>query len=87
MRFNAAVIRDWGVTFAVVIVKPQVLRSTHEATKAQVAFAPAFRELPIVLMAQDSAGVPIFHGRQDLVALMSNMQMAAIRWREYNYGR
>ena len=53
MRFNATVIRGQGVTFAVVIVKSYVLRSLPECTKAQLAFAPAFPGLPIVLMAQD----------------------------------
>ena len=87
MRFSAAVIREQGVTFAVVIVKPHTLRSTHEATRAQIAFAPAFPGVPIVLMAQDSMGAATFHGRNDLVAFLSNIQPDAIRWREYSYGR
>lgn len=87
MRFHAAVIKDWSTTFAVVIVRPELLRSVHEATRAQVAFAPAFRGLPIVLMAQDQKGIPSFHGRKDLVALMSDIQLDAVRWREYSYGR
>lgn len=87
MRFHAAVIRDWGVKFAVVIVQPQLLRSPNEATKAQIAFAPAFPGVPIVLMAQDSAGIPSFHGRKDLVALAHDIQLDAIPWQEYSYGR
>ena len=87
MRFHGAVIKDWQVRFAVVIVRPQVLRTTHEATRAQVAFAPVFPGLPIVLMAQDATGVPTFHGRKDLVALMNNIQLDSVRWREYSYGR
>jgi hypothetical protein len=87
MRFHAAVIRDWGVRFAVVIVKPQLLQSPHHATKAQIAFAPAFPGVPIVLMAQDPTGAPIFHGRKDLVALVHDIQLDAVKWREYSYGR
>ena len=87
MRFHAAVIRDWGVKFAVVIVQPQLIQSTHSATKAQMAFAPAFPGVPIVLMAQDPKGAPIFHGRKDLVALVHDIQLDAIRWTEYQYGR
>jgi hypothetical protein len=87
MRFHATVIKDWNTTFAVVIVKPELLRSVHEATRAQVAFAPAFRGLPIVLMAQDKNGVPHFHGRKDLVALVSGIQLDSVKWREYSYGR
>jgi hypothetical protein len=87
MKFHAAVIRDWGVKFAVVIVQPQLIRMPLEATKAQIAFAPAFPGVPIVLMAQDSAGVPFFHGRKDLVALAHDIPFDAIQWQEYSYGR
>ena len=87
MKFHAAVIRDWGVKFAVVIVQPHLIQSPHSATKAQMAFAPAFPGVPIVLMAQDPKGAPIFHGRKDLVALVNDIQFDAIRWREYQYGR
>ena len=87
MKFHAAVIRDWGVKFAVVIVQPQLIQTPHSATKAQMAFAPAFPGVPIVLMAQDPRGAPIFHGRRDLVALIDDIQLDAIPWREYQYGR
>ena len=87
MRFNAAVLRDRSVTFAVVIVKPDILKSMHEATRQQIGLAPAFPGIPIVLMAQDDSGAPIFHGRKDLVSFMGNVRLDAIRWREYRHGR
>ena len=86
MRFQGAVIRDRAATFAVVIVKPHTLRSAHEATRAQLTFAPAFSGMPIVLMAQDPTGAPSFHGRRDLVAFMSKVNLDAVRWREYRLG-
>lgn len=86
MRFNAAVLRDRSVTFAVVMVKLDTLRSIHEATREQIGLAPAFPGIPIVLMAQDSSGAPIFHGRKDLVSFMGNIRLDAIRWREYRHG-
>ncbi|MEO7503044.1 MAG: hypothetical protein ABIW94_10450 [Gemmatimonadaceae bacterium] len=87
MKFQAAVIRDWGVKFAVVIVLPQLIQSAHSAVKAQMAFAPAFPGVPIVLMAQDPEGAPMFHGRKDLIALVNSIQLDAVRWQEYSYGR
>lgn len=87
MKFLAAVIRDWGVKFAVVIVQPQLIQSAQSATKAQMAFAPVFPGVPIVLMAQDPKGAPIFHGRKDLLALVDDIQLDGIQWREYSYGR
>ena len=86
MRFHGAVIRERAATFAVVIVKPLTLRSTHEATRAQLTFAPAFAGMPIVLMAQDATGAASFHGRRDLVAFMSKVNLDAVRWREYKLG-
>lgn len=47
-------IREQGVTFAVVIVKQHVVSNNFEADCAIQAFRPAFPGLPIVLMAQDS---------------------------------
>ena len=87
MRFNAAVLRDRSVTFAVVMVKPDTLKSLHEATREQIGLAPAFPGIPIVLMAQDPSGLPIFHGRKDLVSFMGNIRLDAISWREYRHGR
>ena len=86
MRFHGAVIRDRAATFAVVIVKLHTLRSTHEATRAQISFAPAFRGIPVILMAQDPTGAASFHGRRDLVAFMSKVNLDAVSWREYKLG-
>lgn len=83
MQCYGAVIRDHGVNFAVVIVKPGVLRTPQEAVKAQVAFAPAFRGMPVVLMAQDEKGVPSFHGRQDLVGFLRDVNLDYLKWRVY----
>jgi hypothetical protein len=87
MQFNATVIKDGRMNFAVVIVKPSVLRSTQEAIRAQVAFAPAFHGLPVVLMAQDDKGVPSFHGRQDLVGFLRDINLDHVGWKVYSAGR
>lgn len=84
MQFNAAVIRDRNVNFAVVIVRPSVLRSATEATKAQMLFAPAFRGMPVVLMAQDEMGTPTFHGRPDLVGFLQSTNLDYVHWRVYS---
>lgn len=69
-----------------VMVKPDILGSIQEATRQQIGLAPAFPGIPIVLMAQDPSGIPIFHGRKDLVSFMGNIRLDAIRWREYRHG-
>jgi hypothetical protein len=82
MQVTGAVIREQGVDFAVVVVKPHVIANSHEAAEAITGLTPAFR-VPIVLMAQDSRGRPTFYGRRDLSAFMSRVPVSAIPWRRY----
>lgn len=53
MRVQGAVIREQGLSFAVVVVKPHVVQNRSEAANAISGFTPVFG-VPIVLMAQDS---------------------------------
>jgi hypothetical protein len=84
MTIEGAVIREQGVTFAVVIVKQHVLNNTFEADRTIRAFQPAFPGLPVVLMAQDHRGVPTYYGRTDLSKFMANVPMECVPWAEYS---
>jgi hypothetical protein len=83
MQFDGALIREQGVPFAVVAVKPHVVQNRMEAGRAAAGFQPAFPGVPIVLMAQDGHGVPTHLGRRDLVNFLSSVPMRAIRWKRY----
>jgi len=83
MRFQGAVVREQGITFAVVVVKKHVVDSSSEATRTISAFRSAFPGLPVVLMAQDSSGRPTYYGRQDIARFLASVPMHAIPWREY----
>ncbi len=83
MTFQGAVIREQGVTFAVVIVKKHVIDSTSEAGRAIAAFQPVFAGLPVVLMAQDYQGTPTYYGRQDIARFLADVPLSAIPWKEY----
>ena len=86
MRFQGAVIREQGVTFAVVIVKRHVLDNSFEADRAIAAFQPAFPGLPVVLMAQDHQGVPTYYGRRDISKFMASVLLECVPWAEYSLG-
>ncbi len=86
MIIEGAVIREQGVTFAVVIVKEHVLNNPFEADRAIRAFQPAFPGLPVILMAQDYQGVPTYYGRNDLSQFMANVPMECVPWAEYTIG-
>ena len=85
MQIEGAVIKEQGVTFAVVVVKAAVLNSTQQANEAIRAFGPVFAGLPVVLMAQDGRGRPTYYGRKDLSGFLSRVPLSAIPWKRYSY--
>ncbi len=85
MKFQGAVIKEQGLTFAIVIVKKQILSSKSESNNTQEAFSIYFPGLPIVLMAQDSRGVPTYYGRNDIVKFLANILISQISWKEYTF--
>jgi hypothetical protein len=85
MRFQGAVVKEQGVTFAVVIVKEHIVRSSHTATETIRSFAPMFPGIPVVLMVQDHRGVPTYYGRKDISSFLANVPLEAIPWQEYTY--
>lgn len=67
MNFDAALVREQGVTFAVVAVKTNAIGSDSSRREAASAFQVHFPGVPIVLMAQDGRGRPTYWGRSDIV--------------------
>jgi len=85
MQFEGAVIKEQGVTFAIVIVKPHVLNNQTEAENLIVSFQrQAFAGIPVVLMAQNGSGTPQYYGRRDIVNFLAHVPMAAIPWKRYS---
>lgn len=82
MQVEGAVIREQGVTFAIVVVKPHILQNDHSAQEAIAGLMPAFR-MPVVLMAQSSDGCPKYYGRKDIARFLANVPLRAIPWRHY----
>lgn len=83
MKFQGAVIKEQDVTFAIVVVKQPVVQNQAEANRTMQSFSSVFPGIPIVLMAQDSRGTPIYYGRDDLVRFLANIPIDAITWQEY----
>jgi hypothetical protein len=81
--FQAALVREQGQKFAVVVVQYSVLNSTASKRNAQATFQPAFPGVPIILMAQDSRGVPTYYGRTDIVNFLSSIDFRRLPWAEW----
>jgi len=84
MTFDGAVIREQGVTFALVVVKSHVVQSRFEAGRAIMSFQPYFPGLPVVLAGQDSRGTPTYFGRPDIARFMASVPMSAVPWKSYS---
>lgn len=84
-KIQGAVIKEQGVTFAIVIVKQHVLQSQSGAQEAAQAFRAYFPGLPLILMAQDSRGIPTYWGRRDIVDFLAKIHISQIPWKEYTF--
>ena len=84
-KIHGAVIKEQGVTFAIVVVKSHVFNTPDSRDEAANAFSVFFPGMPIILMRQDSQGTPEYFGRKDIVNFLSNIDPARIPWQEYTF--
>lgn len=82
MTFDAALIKEQGVTFCVVVVQRSVLNSNSKES-VRNSYSAHFPRMPIILMAQDSRGVPTYNGRKDIVQFVSKLRLSQIPFKRY----
>lgn len=82
-KFQGTVLSEQGVQFAVVVVKKHIVDNHAAARNAIQSFQSVFPNIPVVLMAQDSRGIPTYYGRPDLARFLARVPLRAIPWREY----
>lgn len=83
MTFEGTVVREQGVTFALVVVKHHIVQNRLEAQNAISAFQPYFPGNPVVLVGQNSRGVPTYFGRPDIARFMASVPMQSVPWKRY----
>lgn len=83
MKLQGAIVKEQGVTFAIVIVKPSAMQTSHDSEKTREALRELFPDLPIVLASQDSRGSFVYQGRNDLVKFLASIVPSRIPWKEY----
>jgi hypothetical protein len=84
MQLEGAIIKEQGQTFAIVVVKSHVLNSTERDDAAQQ-FSRYFPGMPIILMAQNSGGIPTYYGKKDIVTFLSRLHISQIPWKKYTF--
>jgi hypothetical protein len=83
MQIEGALIREQGISFAIVIVKPHVLNSNSECETMRRALLSVFVGVPIILMAQNHNGIPTYQGRTDIVHFLANIDASRIPWKRF----
>jgi hypothetical protein len=83
MKIQAALVREQGQTFAVVVVRQGIIDNRHEANQLQTSFAQVFNNVPIILMEQNSRGIPTYYGRTDIVNFLANINFRRLPWSEW----
>jgi len=84
MVIHGAVIKEQGVTFAIVSVKQSVTMYTQRLVKTRYELSQFFPNMPIILMSQDSNGTPHYFGRKDIVDFLKTIRVDQIPWKVYH---
>lgn len=82
MKIHGAVIKEQGVTFAVVVVKESAMSSNHVASETIRSFESYFPGMPIVLASPDTQK---YRGRKDLAEFLASIDSYRIPWKEYTF--
>ena len=84
MFVDAALTKEQGVTFVVVVVQKHVLTSSRSRTETANGLAVHWPGIPVVLMAQDARGRAEYWGRQDIVQFLAGVPVEALPWQRWN---
>jgi len=85
LQIDGAVIKEQGITFAIVVVKAHVIQHSLTADQARSGYSGLFPGRPIILMSQDTHGVPTYQGRKDIVKFLANLDISQIPWKTYTF--
>lgn len=84
MTVDGAIIKEQGVTFGIIVVKPHVLNDGGSRDDLVRQASQVFGGIPTILMAQSGNGRRArYYGRSDLVRFMRNVPIEAVPWKRY----
>jgi hypothetical protein len=85
VKIQGAVVKEQGITFAIVIVKPPAMQTAQDSAKTRATFQGLFPGFQLVLASQDSRGTFSYQGRKDLVGFLASIDASRIPWKEYTF--
>jgi hypothetical protein len=83
-QVDAALIREQGVNFAVVAVRPGVLSQPSQRESVRDSMSAVLAGIPVVVMEPGYSGRPQYHGRPDLVQPLANVYVEQLPWATYS---
>ena len=81
MKIDGAIIKEQGIVFGIIIVKPSAMVNSNTADETREAFQLRFlefSEIPLILASQDSRGRFRYQGRTDIVGFLANIDATLI---------
>ena len=83
LELIGSIIKEQGVTFAVVLVKKHVIDNRIEADRLiQGLRMQIFQGMPVVLMTRDTGRTQTY-GRNDIARFLANIDPGRIPWKKY----
>jgi hypothetical protein len=79
-----ATITEQSTTFTVVAVQLSVFQNKLESERALSVYSHLFPGMPVILMARDPQGVPIYIGRIDIVNFLRVADPRIIPWQDFS---
>ena len=86
MQIDGAILKEQGVTFAIVVVEPHVIQSQSRANdmRQSISTIADFQELPIILASQDTKGIFTYQGDGNIVKFLAAIDASMIPWKHYS---
>jgi len=83
LTFDAAVVKEKGITFAIVSVDSFAVKDDLSINYTQRKYQLYFPFIPIILFIKDSINDPKYYGRKDIVELLTDVSYHQIPWKKY----
>jgi len=85
MEFVGAVIKEQGVTFAVVRIKWEAYSNSSTRKELHANTSTLFPGIPLVLTSQDSSGRHNYFGDKNIVSFLTKIDPSRIPWKKYSF--
>lgn len=84
-KVQAALIKEQGVTFAVVLVKRSACTTNSACQETLLGVSHLFQGYPTIIAWEDGTRGLRYFGRKDIVEFLSNVHPSYFPWKEYSF--